>query len=75
MDLRDRGELDLSETFIDGTFAAEKKGALKLEKPKRARGPRSWQSRIAQAFLRPLLSILIKIRYNSSLDNFFLYEW
>ncbi len=30
-DLRTRGELDLSECFIDGTFVSAKKGALKLE--------------------------------------------
>lgn len=32
-DLRSRGELDLSECFIDGTFVAAKKGAQELERP------------------------------------------
>src|SRR2546429_8941793 len=32
-DLKDRGGLDLSECFIDGTFAPAKKGALALARP------------------------------------------
>ncbi len=32
-DLLERGKLDLSETFIDGTFIVAKKGASKLERP------------------------------------------
>ena len=32
-DLRTRGELDLSECFIDGTFIAAKKGAAKSGRP------------------------------------------
>lgn len=52
-DLRSRGKLDLSECFIDATFAAAKKGALVLGRPSAARGPRSWQSRTAMVFLSP----------------------
>src|SRR5688572_30030298 len=44
LDLKDRGKIDLTECFIDGTFAAAKKGALVLEKLRKAKGPRSWQS-------------------------------
>ena len=40
-DLRNRGELDLSECFIDGTFVSAKKGAHKLEKPSGAKVRRS----------------------------------
>lgn len=29
-DLRDRGKIDLSEAFVDATFASAKKGALRL---------------------------------------------
>ena len=41
-DLIDRGKLDLSETYLDGSFAAAKKGALKLVKRSGEKGPRSW---------------------------------
>ena len=52
-DLKDRGGLDLSECFIDGTFAPAKKGALALARPSEAKGPRSWQSQTALVFLSP----------------------
>lgn len=52
-DLRDRGQLDLTETFIDGSFASAKKGVKKSVKPSGARGPRSWQLRTAQVYLSP----------------------
>ncbi len=38
-DLNERGRLDLTECFIDGSFAAAKKGALKPAKPRRAKAP------------------------------------
>lgn len=64
-DLRDRGELDLTETFIDGSFASAKKGALKSGKARRARGPRSWQLRTAMVYLSPLgLKVLIHMKYD-----------
>lgn len=53
LDLRDRGKIDLTECFIDGTFAAAKKGALVLEKLRKAKGPRSWQSQTLLVFLSP----------------------
>jgi transposase len=53
-DLRDRGELDLTEAFIDGTHAGAKKGALMLGETAAARRPRSWQWQTATAFLSPL---------------------
>ena len=40
-DLRERGDIDLREAFIDGTFAPAKKGALQWEKPSGAKAPRS----------------------------------
>jgi transposase len=52
-DLLRRGKLDLSETFIDGTFASAKKGAVMLVKQSAAKGPRSWQLRSALVFLSP----------------------
>ena len=41
-DLKERGGIDLSEGFIDGTFAPAKKGAMVWAKPKRAKEPRLW---------------------------------
>ncbi|HYD92032.1 MAG TPA: IS5 family transposase [Flavobacterium sp.] len=37
-DLRDRGKIDLTECFIDGTFATAKKGALVFGKTKKGKG-------------------------------------
>ncbi|WP_211365283.1 IS5 family transposase [Polyangium fumosum] len=37
-DLRDRGQLDLSEAFIDGTFVSAKKGGPASGRPKRGKG-------------------------------------
>ena len=59
-DLRSRGKLDLSECFIDATFAAAKKGALVLAKPNVARGPRSWQWRTAMVFLSPFTQKVLR---------------
>jgi transposase len=52
-DLRDRGDLDLSETFIDGTFAPAKKGGAKWDLPVGAKARRSWQLQTALVFLSP----------------------
>jgi len=41
-DMEERGKLDLSECFIDGTFASAKKGGLWSEKPEGAKAARSW---------------------------------
>jgi transposase len=51
--LRQRGGLDLSETFIDGTFAPAKKGANALETAGEARAARSWPLQTALVFLSP----------------------
>jgi transposase len=37
-DLKDRGKIDITECFIDGTFASAKKGGLILEKLKKGKG-------------------------------------
>lgn len=66
-DLLRRGKLDLSETFIDGTFASAKKGAVTLVKQGAAKGPRSWQLRSALVFLSPSgLLTLRRMKPNSS---------
>lgn len=65
-DLRDRGRLDLTETFIDGSFAPAKKGALWSAKPSVARGRRSWPLQTALVFLSPLgLQVLARMKYDS----------
>ena len=52
-DLRDRGKLDLSECFIDGTFVAAKKGGGQWERPSGAKVRRSWQWQTVLVFLSP----------------------
>jgi transposase len=52
-DLQTRGRIDLSEAFVDGSFASAKKGAVALVQQSEAKGPRSWQLRTAMVFLSP----------------------
>jgi transposase len=52
-DLHERGGLDLSETFIDGTFAPAKKGGGTWGLPVGAKARRSWQLQTALVFLSP----------------------
>ena len=52
-DLRDRGKIDLTEAFIDGSHAGAKRGVLLLESLDAARRPSSWQWRTATAFQSP----------------------
>ncbi len=65
-DLEARGELDLSECFIDGTFAGAKKGAPSSGKPSGAREPSSWRSQTALVFLSPYpLQVLRRMKSRS----------
>ena len=50
-DLYERGKIDIRETFIDGTFAPSKKGALLLALQNAAKAPKSWQSQTLMVFL------------------------
>lgn len=52
-DMQTRGGIDLSEAFIDGTFAGAKRGAVELVRQSGEKGPRSWQLWTAMAFLSP----------------------
>ena len=52
-DLKERGGLDLSECFIDGTFIAAKKGGSAWERPSGAKVQSSWQWQTALVFLSP----------------------
>jgi len=52
-DLKGRGEIDLSECYIDGTFVVAKKGGSVLERPSGARVRRSWCFQTALLLLSP----------------------
>ena len=52
-DLEERGGIDVSECFIDGTFSAAKKGAVESGKPSAEKAPRSWPLQTALVFLSP----------------------
>ena len=51
--LKDAGELDLKECFVDGTFVPAKKRGAWLGRPSGARAPRSWALQTAMVFLSP----------------------
>ena len=55
-DLHARGGLDLSETFIDGSFASAKKKGGASGRRSGGKGPRSWPWQTALVFLSPLPS-------------------
>jgi transposase len=55
-DLRARGKLDLSETFIDASFSSAKKGALLSARLAEEKAVKSWRSQTAMAFLSPAAS-------------------
>lgn len=50
LDVKERGNLDLRECFIDGSFVMAKKGVSGWEKPSGARVRSSWQWQIALVF-------------------------
>ena len=52
-DLEDRGKINLSECFIDGTFVVAKKGAAAWERPSGAKVRSSWRWQTALVFLSP----------------------
>ena len=59
-DLEARGGLDLSECFIDGTFAGAKGGAPSSGPLGAGRGPRSWPLQTALVFLSPFPSQVLR---------------
>ena len=66
-DLIERGKIDLSECYIDGSFASAKKGVLELVRLSAVKGPRSWQLQTAMVFLSPLsLEVLLPTKLPSS---------
>jgi len=52
-DLRLRGKLDLTEGFIDATFAEAKKGVMKSVRRDGAKAARPWRSATAMVVLSP----------------------
>jgi transposase len=50
-DLKQRGKIDITECFIDGTFAGAKKGGPELGKQSEEKAARSWQLQTALVFL------------------------
>lgn len=58
-DLEMRGDIDLSEYFIDGTFVVAKKGGLKWERPSAAKVRSSWPLRTLLVFQSPCTRILL----------------
>ena len=66
-DLRARGKLDLSETFIDASFSSAKKGALLSARLAEEKAVKSWRSQTAMVFLSPVASpALRRMKPNSS---------
>ena len=66
-DLRDRGKIDLSETFIDASFSSAKKGALLSARLAEEKAVKSWRSQTAMVFLSPAASpALRRMKRNSS---------
>ena len=65
-DVRDRGGLDLSECFIDGTFVMAKKGGAAWEPPSGAKVARSWLWQTALVFLSPSTWPLLRHRKSPS---------
>ncbi len=52
-DLKERGKLDLRESFTDGTLFVAKKGGKGWERRSGAKVPNSWQGRTVRVFLSP----------------------
>lgn len=68
-DLLTRGGLDLSECFIDATFAAAKKGGRRSGPRAAGRGARSWQWQTAQVFRSPSTLRVLRQRKSALLSR------
>src|ERR1700758_5534722 len=65
-DLRVRGKLDLSETFIDASFSSAKKGALLSARLAAEKAVKSWRSQTAMVFLSPAASPALRLMKRNS---------
>jgi transposase len=64
--LREKGKINLAETFIDASFVEAKKGVQKSARPSLARELRSWQSATINLFRSPYpLKVLHQLRLRS----------
>ena len=62
-DLQERGGIDVSECFVDGTFVGAKKGADRWEKPSGAKVRSSWQWQTVMVFQSPYAQqVLVRMR-------------
>ena len=52
-DLRERGQIDFSECYVDGTFIVTKKGGLPWAPPSGAKARNSWLRQTLLVFLSP----------------------
>ncbi len=68
-DLRDRGKLDLSETFIDASFSSAKKGALLSARLAAEKAAKSWRLPTAMVFLSPAASPALRRMKRSSSER------
>lgn len=69
--LREKGKINLAETFIDASFVEAKKEAKKLEKPSLVRELKSWQSATINLFRSPYpLKVLHQLRLRSLKKQF-----
>src|SRR6202167_2759418 len=65
-DLRARGKLDLSETFIAASCSSAKKGALLSARLAEEKAVKSWRSQTAMVFLSPVASPALRLMKASS---------
>jgi hypothetical protein len=68
-DLRERGKIDLTEAFIDGTFAGAKRGALSSELLAVDPPQRSWQLLTVAVLQSPLGLRAVRELRSSSLKK------
>ena len=68
-DLRERGRIDLTEAFVDGTFAGAKRGALSSELLAVAPQQRSWRLQTVAVFRSPLGLRAVRELRSSSLKR------
>ena len=59
-DLHERGDVDLKECFIDGSFVGAKKGGLGLARPSVVKGRNSWQFRTLMVFQSPFTQRVLR---------------
>jgi len=59
-DLEERGKINLSECFIDGTFVVAKKGASQWERPSAAKVRSSWLLQTLRVFHSPCTRLLLR---------------